>query len=378
MSSHDGVLLVVAAVLVLLAGLFAGAEAAFSSYSKVRANEQVEQGNLRAVKLRDLLSDAPRYLNSLLLIRLSCEITAIVLVTQALSNVFSVTWTHVLITAVLMVLISYVVIGVAPRTLGRQHSDRFAIVSAGPIMALTRVLGPLPKLLILIGNALTPGKGFAEGPFATEAELRALVDLAEKSSVIEKTERQMIHSVFEARRHHRPRGDGAADRHGLHREAQEAAPAHLAGPTQRLFADPGDRRVAGRHPRRRLPQGRDAPGLRQRLGRVDRAGRVGDAPVHVHSGLQAGRPVAARDAGGPDARRDRRRRVRRYGRPGHHRGHPGGDRRRDHRRVRRGAGGGASAVRRGLPGLQPVPDRRASATCSAYRWTTTTSTRSVG
>jgi CBS domain containing-hemolysin-like protein len=57
---HDGVLLVVAAVLVLLAGLFAGAEAAFSAYSKVRANEQVEQGNLRAVKLRDLLSDAPR------------------------------------------------------------------------------------------------------------------------------------------------------------------------------------------------------------------------------------------------------------------------------------------------------------------------------
>ena len=70
MTSHDLVLLVVAAVLVLLAGLFAGAEAALSSYSKVRANEQVELGNLRAVRLRDLLSDAPRYLNSLLLLRL--------------------------------------------------------------------------------------------------------------------------------------------------------------------------------------------------------------------------------------------------------------------------------------------------------------------
>nr|WP_202893347.1 hemolysin family protein [Kribbella italica] len=190
-------MLVVAAVLVLLAGVFAGAEAAISAYSKVRANEQVELGNTRAVRLSDLLTDAPRYLNTLLLVRLTCEITAIVLVTQALSNIFTVTWEHILITAVVMVVVSYVIIGVAPRTLGRQHSDRFAMLSAGPIMALTTVLGPIPKLLILIGNALTPGKGFAAGPFATESELRALVDLAEKSAVIESNERQMIHSVFE-------------------------------------------------------------------------------------------------------------------------------------------------------------------------------------
>jgi CBS domain containing-hemolysin-like protein len=60
------------------------------------------------------------------------------------------------------------------------------------------VLGPLPRLLILLGNAVTPGKGFREGPFASEAELRDLVDLAaEESMVIEDDERRMVHSVFE-------------------------------------------------------------------------------------------------------------------------------------------------------------------------------------
>ncbi|MFD0853251.1 hemolysin family protein, partial [Actinomadura adrarensis] len=49
----------------------------------------------------------------------------------------------------------------------------------------------------LLGNALTPGKGFREGPFASEAELRDLVDLAEQRSLIEPDEREMIHSVFE-------------------------------------------------------------------------------------------------------------------------------------------------------------------------------------
>ena len=47
------------------------------------------------------------------------------------------------------------------------------------------MLGPLPRLLILLGNALTPGKGFREGPFASEAELRELVDLAEERGVVE-------------------------------------------------------------------------------------------------------------------------------------------------------------------------------------------------
>ena len=62
---------------------------------------------------------------------------------------------------------------------------------------MTTILGPIPALLILLGNAITPGKGFREGPFSTETELRELVDLAEASAVIESGERKMIHSVFE-------------------------------------------------------------------------------------------------------------------------------------------------------------------------------------
>jgi CBS domain containing-hemolysin-like protein len=86
---------------------------------------------------------------------------------------------------------------VAPRTLGRQHDAAVALFSAAPLSFVTRILGPLPQLLILLGNAITPGRGFREGPFSSESELRELVDLAEASAVIESGERKMIHSVFE-------------------------------------------------------------------------------------------------------------------------------------------------------------------------------------
>ncbi len=191
-------LLFAAAALVLLAGLFTAADAALGSFSRARATELVGEERAGSKRLVALLDDAPRYLNTALFLRLFCEISAIVLVAKVVSeSVDDGWWPSVLITIGVMVVVSFVVIGVAPRTLGRQHSETVALLSAGPLRAFTSVLGPFPKLMILIGNAITPGRGFREGPFSTETELRELVDMAEASAVIESGERKMIHSVFE-------------------------------------------------------------------------------------------------------------------------------------------------------------------------------------
>jgi CBS domain containing-hemolysin-like protein len=194
---NELVLLFIAAVLVIVAGMLACAEAALSMFSKSRADEQVTAGRRGAGRLRQLVEDRAQYLNTALLLRMACELTATVLVAEVIFNWIQTWWLGVLAAAGIMVVVSYVVVGVAPRTIGRQHPNTIGLLSAGPLIALTRVLGPLPKLLILLGNALTPGKGFREGPFATEAELRELVDIAEASQQIESGEREMIHSVFE-------------------------------------------------------------------------------------------------------------------------------------------------------------------------------------
>jgi CBS domain containing-hemolysin-like protein len=197
-TSGDVWLLLAAAALVLLAGLFSAADAAIGSFSRARAEELVDEGRPGARRLVALLDDLPRYLNTALLLRLLCEISAIALVTLQAYDVYDGAWWPTMLTTIgVMLVISFVAIGVAPRTLGRQHSERIALISAGPIATVTAVLGPIPRLLILLGNALTPGKGFREGPFSTETELRELVDLAEASAVIESGERRMIHSVFE-------------------------------------------------------------------------------------------------------------------------------------------------------------------------------------
>jgi len=195
MTSAGAIVLVV--VLVAVAALIAMAEAALSSYSRARALELAAEGRRGATRLQQLTADPARYLSTALFLRLVCEIAAVVLVTTLYLDSLQPRWAALLATVATMVVVSYVAVGVAPRTIGRQQADRVALAAAGPVTAVTRVLGPFSSLLILIGNALTPGKGFRQGPFASEAELRELVDMAEQSQVIEEDERQMIHSVFE-------------------------------------------------------------------------------------------------------------------------------------------------------------------------------------
>jgi CBS domain containing-hemolysin-like protein len=190
-------LLLSAAVLVLVAGLFSSADAALASVSRVRAEELDAEGRRGAKRLLTIAEDPPRYVNTALFLRMLCEITAIVLVTEVALGYFQDNTLGVLAAVAVMLVIQFVAIGVGPRTVGRQHAQRVALASAGPVVVFTRILGPLPQLLIIVGNAITPGRGFSEGPFSSEAELRELVDIAEASQVIESGERAMIHSVFE-------------------------------------------------------------------------------------------------------------------------------------------------------------------------------------
>jgi CBS domain containing-hemolysin-like protein len=186
-----------AVVLIVIGGLLASAETALTRISRVRAEEFVKEGRRGAVRLQAIVADPPRYLNLLLLLRLCCELIATVIATVLFIGWLGDRGQAYGAAAVVMILVSYVIVGVSPRTLGRLHAEPVALASAPVVYGLTRIFGPLPKLLILLGNALTPGRGFREGPFTSEAELRDLVDLAEQRRVIEPDEREMIHSVFE-------------------------------------------------------------------------------------------------------------------------------------------------------------------------------------
>ena len=182
--------------LIALGGLFAAVDAAITTVSVARVEELVRDERPGAVRLARMLPERPRYVNLVVLLRIACEASATVLLVAYLYDDIGLD-RGLLAAAGIMTLASFVVIGVGARTLGRQNAYSIALASALPLQAISVLLTPISRLLVLLGNALTPGRGFRNGPFASEIELREVVDLAQQRGVVADDERRMIQSVFE-------------------------------------------------------------------------------------------------------------------------------------------------------------------------------------
>jgi CBS domain containing-hemolysin-like protein len=185
-----------AIVLIVLGSVFAAIDAALNTVSMARVHELVREERPGAVRLAKVMVDRPRHINLVVLLRIICEIAATVLLAHYFYRGLSRDW-GLLAAAAIMVVVSFVVIGVGPRTLGRQNAYSIALASALPLQLISFLLAPISRLLVVLGNMLTPGRGFRNGPFASEIELREVVDLAQQRGVVAADERRMIQSVFE-------------------------------------------------------------------------------------------------------------------------------------------------------------------------------------
>jgi CBS domain containing-hemolysin-like protein len=188
-----GWLLAAAVVLTLLAGWCATAEAALARVSRAGAKELGRGVGEGSTPLQVVLADVWRYLAVLLLARIAAELSAVVLVTVVLLHWLGSGWRAFVIAAAVMTAAIYLVTGIVPRSLGQRNAVRLASSAASVLAPVTRLLGPLPRLLLPSGSAV--GRG--GGPPGSEEDLRGLVDLLEQRRVIQPDERAMIHSVFE-------------------------------------------------------------------------------------------------------------------------------------------------------------------------------------
>jgi len=199
--SPPGWLLVAAAVLALAAGWCANAEAALTLVTATGVAERPEhKGPLHAVA-----QDLPRYMSVLLLLRAVGECLTAVLVTAAFVHWLTDDWRAVLAAAGVVIVMHYALTGVRPQ-LGRggPRTERTAERAAKILYPLTRALGPVPRLLVAVGNLMPPRRRArpaedeqdTDGPVA-RSELRGLVDYLERRTGIEPGEREMVRSVFE-------------------------------------------------------------------------------------------------------------------------------------------------------------------------------------
>ncbi|KAB3520902.1 DUF21 domain-containing protein [Corynebacterium sp. zg254] len=188
-----------AAVLIalLLGSVLSVVETAVSAISPARVDSLAKEEKPGALRVQRLLSRRATHINLLVLLRTICEVSGAVFGTAlAVSLIDSRNWAIFVAIAVVTVT-TFTIIGVLSRTMGRQNPYSISIAAAPILLAVSWALGPFAGLLVRAGNIVTPGKGFRDGPFATEIELREMVDIASERGIVESDERKMIQSVFD-------------------------------------------------------------------------------------------------------------------------------------------------------------------------------------
>ncbi|MDY0893002.1 hemolysin family protein [Frigoribacterium sp. CFBP9030] len=190
------VFVIVAVVLVVAGGLLAAIDSALGVLSRADLTDEAEQSPRSRTALLAIAVDTGAHVNAVNFVRVVAETSAAVLVSLAFAFSVDRWWVALLLSALIMTVVSFVLVGSSPRSVGRAHARGLVVATAGFVRLVRVVLGPVADALVAVGNRVTPGRP-ASSSFSSEEQLLSMVDEATELDVLEEDDRELIHSIFE-------------------------------------------------------------------------------------------------------------------------------------------------------------------------------------
>lgn len=204
------------AALILLNGFFSASEIALISLNDKKIQSMAEDGHLKAIKLRKILSEPSRFLATIQVgitlagflasafaaYNFSGQLFAI-LKTNLTGLNFSDTTLMNLSIILITLALSYfsLVLGeLVPKRLASHNAENFAMSVIGPVTLLSVLTYPFVRFLTLSSNFFVRLFGIDplhENENVTEEEIRMMVDVGEEKGTIEIDEKEMINNIFE-------------------------------------------------------------------------------------------------------------------------------------------------------------------------------------
>ena len=201
-------------LLVLVNGFFAAAELALISARRSRIQQLAATGNLRAQRV-SLLQENPERFLAVVQIGVTFVGTlasavggaAAVRALSPMMREIPIPWLRPAAeaTALALVVLSItdvtLILGeLSPKSLALRHAESLALWMAGPIHRLATLTAPLVRILTASNRLvlrLLGERGAAERTFVSEEEVKQMLHEGRAQGVFDKTEEELIHSVFE-------------------------------------------------------------------------------------------------------------------------------------------------------------------------------------
>ena len=181
--------------MVLCSAYFSATETAFSSLSRVRLKNMVENGNRRAKLAYKLSENYDELISSILVGNNIVNIAA-----SSLATVVFMKWFQdkgPTLSTVVMTIVILICGEVTPKSIAKESPENFAMFSAPIINVLIYVFKPINLLLVGIKNTANKIFKVSSDRTISESELLTIVEEAELEGGINENESELIHNVIE-------------------------------------------------------------------------------------------------------------------------------------------------------------------------------------
>lgn len=202
-------------VLVIINAFFAASEVALISLNDKLIKRQAEEGDKKAQKLFNLLSEPSRFLATIqigitlagfLASAIAAESFADELVTLLLDAGVPISegvLSSVSLVAITIILSYFTLVfgELLPKRIAMRYSSAISNFAVGPIIILSKITNPFVKFLTASTNLFIKLLGGNPSDEAqenvTEEEIRMMMDVGEEKGVIQETEKEMIDNIFD-------------------------------------------------------------------------------------------------------------------------------------------------------------------------------------
>ncbi|MGQ9630596.1 MAG: hemolysin family protein [bacterium] len=196
--------LVAVLVCVLLSSFFSGSETALTSLGKLTLKRIMGEGGTLAKALSIWLEQPNKVLTTILIGNNIVNILASAITTSFAIQYAEVRHLNVGLTvgiAGVIITVTIIIFGeITPKTFAKHNAERISLAAIRYVRAAMAVLRPITWILVRITKLVLKALGEdieREAPLMTEEELRTLVSAGEKEGIIERDEREMIHSIMD-------------------------------------------------------------------------------------------------------------------------------------------------------------------------------------
>ena len=181
----------------LCAGLCACAETAFTAVSKVRLRTMADKGNKRAKKALWVCDRFDKTLTTILIgnnvFHAACASLSALLVLRQFDAEYVVYGT--LITTMIVYLFAEMI----PKSLAKARSEEIALLFAGSMVFLVKLLTPVSALFSGISRILSKIFSSGDTHTVTEEDLINIIETIEDEGVLEPQQQELLNSAMEFR-----------------------------------------------------------------------------------------------------------------------------------------------------------------------------------